>query len=59
MQIYDMRLICKIYKDGIGVKVSNGEIVFKTIQPEGKKKMSAVDYINGLQDKNIVGKVLR
>lgn len=51
--------ITKIYKDGIGVKVSNGEIVLKTIQPEGKKKMSAVDYINGLQDKNIVGKVLQ
>lgn len=51
--------ITKIYKDGIGVKVSNGEIVFKTIQIEGKKKMNAVDFINGLQDKNIVGKILK
>lgn len=51
--------ITNIYKDGIGVKVSNGEIVFKTIQLEGKKKMSAVDFINGLQNKNIVGKILK
>jgi len=50
--------ITKIYKDGIGIKVSNGEVVFKVIQPEGKKKMNATDYINGLQDKNIVGKIL-
>ena len=50
--------ITAIYKDGIGVKVSNGEIVFKTVQLEGKNKMSAVDFINGLQNKNIVGKVL-
>lgn len=51
--------ITTIYKDGIGVKVSNGEIVLKTIQLEGKKKMSSIDFINGLQDKNIVGKVLQ
>lgn len=50
--------ITAIYKDGIGVKVSNGEIVFKTVQLEGKNKMNAVDFINGLQNKNIVGKVL-
>jgi len=51
--------ITAIYQDGIGVKVSNGEIVFKTIQLEGKKKMNALDFVNGLQDKNIVGKVLQ
>lgn len=50
--------ITKIYKDGIGVKVSNGEIVFKTIQLEGHKKMPATDFINGLKE-NIVGKVLQ
>ena len=50
--------ITAIYKDGIGVKVSNGEIVLKTVQPEGRNKMSAIDFINGLRDKDIVGKVL-
>lgn len=43
--------ITKFYPDGIGVKVSNGEIVLKVIQVEGKGKMKAVDFINGLQNK--------
>ncbi len=51
--------ITKIYKDGIGVKVSNGEIVLKVVQLEGKSKMNAVDFINGLKNKNeIIGKIL-
>lgn len=51
--------ITKIYKDGIGVKVSNGEVVFTKVQPEGKQKMDAISFINGLQNKNeLVGKVL-
>lgn len=50
--------ITAIYKEGIGVKVSNGEIVLKIVQPEGKNKMDAISFINGLRDKNIVGKVL-
>ncbi len=51
--------ITAIYNDGIGVKVSNGEVVFKTIQLEGKKRMNARDFVNGLQGKNIVGTILR
>ena len=51
--------IIAIYKDGIGIKVSNGEIVFKIVQPEGKNKMDAISFVNGLRDKNIVGKVLQ
>ena len=51
--------IIAIYKDGIGVKVSNGEIVLKTVQLEGKNKMNAVDFYNGLRNKDIVGKVLQ
>jgi len=51
--------ITKIYKDGIGIKVSNGEIVLTKVQPEGKPKMDAISFVNGLQDKNeLVGKVL-
>ena len=50
--------ITAIYKEGIGVKVSNGEVVFKIVQPEGKNKMDAISFVNGLRDKNIVGKVL-
>lgn len=50
--------ITNIYPDGIGVKCSNGEIVFTTIQPEGKPKMKANDYLNGIQDKkSLIGKM--
>lgn len=42
--------VTSLYEDGFGVKVSNGEIVFTEVQPEGKKKMSARDFINGVPD---------
>lgn len=51
--------ITKIYPDGIGVKVSDGEIVFTEVQLEGKRKMSAIDFVNGLPERNeLVGKIL-
>lgn len=51
--------ITTLYQDGFGVKVSNGEVVITKVQPEGKKKMSARDFINGeLNKENIIGKVL-
>ena len=46
-------------KNGIYVKCADGEVILKLIQPEGKKKMAAYDYLNGLKDKEkIIGKVL-
>lgn len=51
--------ITNIYKDGFGVKTSNGEIIFTVVQLEGKNKMSAADFINGEKNKgNVIGKVL-
>lgn len=51
--------ITAIYPDGIGVKVSNGEIVLKVVQPEGKTKMLATDFAHGIQGKEeIIGKVI-
>jgi len=50
--------ITAIYDDGFGVKVENGEIVFTTVQLEGKKKMSAKEFINGHNKEITVGKVL-
>lgn len=44
--------ITNIYKDGIGVQTSDGEIILTEIQPESKKKMLASAYLNGLNDKN-------
>ncbi len=49
--------IVKLYKDGIGIKTSNGVIILTNIQPEGKPRMSAKDYINGLKE-NIVGEIV-
>ena len=51
--------ITKIYSDGIGVKVNNGEVVFTEVQLEGKKRMSAIQFANGMANKgSIVGKIL-
>ncbi len=51
--------ITKIYPDGIGVKVSNGEIILTDVQLEGKTRMSAVDFVNGMANKeSLINKVL-
>lgn len=50
--------ITNIYSDGIGVKVSNGEIVLTQIQLEGKTRMKALDFVNGIHNESIIGKVL-
>ena len=52
--------IVKLYKDGIGIKVSDGEIILKVLQPSGSKRMHARDYLNGIKEKNsLMGKVFR
>jgi methionyl-tRNA formyltransferase len=50
--------IVNIYEDGIGVKVSDGEIIFTEIQVEGKQRMTAKVFLNGLQDKTkLMGRI--
>lgn len=50
--------ISGLYKEGLGIKVSNGEVIFTVIQPEGKQKMNAIDFINGYQNKKeLIGKL--
>lgn len=52
--------IVALYKNGIGVKVSNGEIVITEIQPEGKGRMNVSDYLNGLQNKeSLIGDIFQ
>lgn len=51
-------IVC-IYKDGIGIKVVDGELIIKEIQLEGKKKMKVSDFLNGIDKNTLVGKVLR
>ena len=48
--------ITDIYKDGFGVKVGNGEVVFTEVQLAGKGKVKASDFANG---HNLIGKVLK
>lgn len=50
--------VTAIYPDGFGVKVSNGEIIFTTVQPEGKKKMATTDFLNGINKDEFIGKIL-
>ena len=50
--------VTAIYPDGFGVKVSNGEIIFTIVQQEGKKKMEALDFLNGINKNEFIGKVL-
>lgn len=51
--------ITNLYKEGIGVKVSNGEIILTLVQAEGKQKMKGADFVNGIQNKeNLIGKVM-
>ena len=50
--------IVRLYKDGIGIKVSDGEVILRSIKPSGKRKMSAKDYLNGFKDKtSLLGQV--
>ncbi len=50
--------VTAIYPDGFGVKVSNGEIIFTIVQQEGKKKMEALDFLNGINKDEFIGKIL-
>lgn len=56
----DIGEIINIYKDSIGVKVLDGEILITKLQFEGKKVIDTKSYLNGLQDKNsILGKIFK
>ena len=46
--------ISNIYKDGLGIKCSDKEIIITRVKPSGKKEMSARDFINGRKD-NLLG----
>ena len=50
--------IVNVYKNGIGVKCSDKEIIITKLKPSGKKEMNAVDFINGRKKENLLGKVL-
>jgi methionyl-tRNA formyltransferase len=45
--------VTAIYEEGIGVKVYNGEIILKVIQPEGKRRMTSKEFVNGYKEELI------
>ena len=50
--------IVALYEDGIGVKTTNGEIIFTEVQLEGRKRMGARDFLNGLKNRELlIGKI--
>lgn len=50
--------IIGIYKNGIGIKCKDKEIIITLLKPEGKKIMNASDYVNGKRKENLLGKVV-
>mgnify|MGYP000577048777 FL=1 len=46
--------IVELYKDGIGVKTSNGEIIITELQLEGKRRMLAKEFMNGVVNKELL-----
>lgn len=49
--------IVRVYSDGIGVSTRDSEIVITEIKPEGKRKMSVKEYLNGIDKESLIGKV--
>ncbi len=43
-----------IYKDGIGIACKDGEIIFKEIKLEGKKRTLVKDYLNGIDKEKLL-----
>ena len=50
--------IVETNKEGIVVKTGNSTILITELQPEGKGKMRATDFVNGYKD-NLVGKLFQ
>ena len=50
--------IINIYKDGLGIKTKDGEIVITTIKPEGKKVLEVKDFLNGIDKDKLYNKIL-
>ncbi len=51
----EVSTITNIYKDSIGIKCSDKEILITRVKPSGKKEMLARDYINGRKENELKG----
>lgn len=51
----EVSTINNIYKDGIGIGTSDGEIIITEIKPEGKNRILVKDYLNGIKNDALIG----
>lgn len=51
--------ICEINKDNIGICTKDKIIYITKVKPFGKKEMSALDYINGLNKEKIIHTIVK
>ncbi len=51
--------ICEINKDNIGICTKDKVIYITRVKPFGKKEMSALDYINGLDKEKILHSIVK
>lgn len=50
--------VVNLYDNGIGIKTENGEVIITELQLEGRKRMSASEFINGVVNKEkLVGRI--
>lgn len=50
--------VVELHDNGIGVKTENGEIIITELQLEGRKRMSANEFLNGVVNKELlIGKI--
>lgn len=50
--------VIALYDDGIGIKTENGEVIITELQLEGKRRMSASEFLNGVVNKDkLVGRI--
>lgn len=50
--------VIALYDDGIGIKTENGEVIITELQLEGKRRMRASEFLNGVINKDkLVGRI--
>ena len=70
IKIYDSSIINETYKgnngeivsitkEGIIVKTKDSAICIKELKPFSKKRMKAIDYVNGIGKDKLIGKVFK
>ena len=51
--------VINLYDDGIGIKTENGEVIITELQLEGRKRMTASEFLRGAVNKEmLLGKII-